>query len=137
MRLYLDLNCFNRPFDDQSQERIRMETEAILSILNRVVEGRDHLVWSEALTFENSQHPKLDRAAEIALWQRRAPETVMISAEIAQRARAISMAGVPALDAIHIASAEVGMADVLLTCDDDLNTRARRVRLLPPVFNPV
>ena len=30
MRLYVDLSCFNRPFDDQGQERIRLETEAVL-----------------------------------------------------------------------------------------------------------
>ena len=28
MKLYLDNCCFNRPFDDQSQLRIRLETEA-------------------------------------------------------------------------------------------------------------
>jgi len=27
-RVYLDLCCLNRPFDDQTQERIRLETEA-------------------------------------------------------------------------------------------------------------
>jgi len=28
MKLYLDNYCFNRPFDDQTQIRIRLETEA-------------------------------------------------------------------------------------------------------------
>jgi len=31
-RLYLDVCCFNRPFDDQSQPLIWMETQAILLI---------------------------------------------------------------------------------------------------------
>lgn len=30
LRLYLDLCCFNRPYDDQSQTRIRLETEVNL-----------------------------------------------------------------------------------------------------------
>ena len=29
MRLYLDACCFNRPFDDLSQIRIRLEAEAV------------------------------------------------------------------------------------------------------------
>jgi hypothetical protein len=29
MRLYIDLSCVNRVIDDQSQERIRLETEAV------------------------------------------------------------------------------------------------------------
>ena len=35
MRIYLDSCCYNRPFDDQTQERIHLESEAILTILNR------------------------------------------------------------------------------------------------------
>ncbi|WP_418648223.1 hypothetical protein ACNQFN_05640 [Thauera butanivorans] len=30
MKIYLDVCCSNRPFDDQSQTRIRLETEAKL-----------------------------------------------------------------------------------------------------------
>jgi hypothetical protein len=28
LRIYFDVSCLNRPFDDQDQERIRLETEA-------------------------------------------------------------------------------------------------------------
>jgi hypothetical protein len=42
MRLYIDLSCFNRPFDDQGQERIRRETQAVL-VLRRIIEGSDTL----------------------------------------------------------------------------------------------
>jgi hypothetical protein len=61
MRLYIDLSCFNRPFDNQSQERIRLETEAILTVLTRVVEGKETLLWSSVMSFENSKHPRPDR----------------------------------------------------------------------------
>ena len=32
MRIYLDNCCYNRPFDEQTQLRIRLETEAKLPI---------------------------------------------------------------------------------------------------------
>lgn len=32
MRVYLDNCCYNRPFDSQTQLRVRLETEAKLAI---------------------------------------------------------------------------------------------------------
>ena len=39
MRVYLDVCCLNRPFDDQSQDRIKLETDAVLSILDNCQTG--------------------------------------------------------------------------------------------------
>ena len=36
MLVYMDLCCFNRPFDDQSQPRIYLETEAKLFIQRKI-----------------------------------------------------------------------------------------------------
>ena len=33
MLLYLDICCLKRPFDDQAQPRVRLETEAVLGLL--------------------------------------------------------------------------------------------------------
>ena len=76
MLLYLDLNCFNRPFDDQSQDRIAQETTAVLSILQRIIDGVDLLAWSAVLDFENTQHPLVDRRTEIGRWAQRAEHCV-------------------------------------------------------------
>lgn len=35
MRLYFDCCCYNRPFDDLSQDRIHDESDAVLSLMNR------------------------------------------------------------------------------------------------------
>ena len=86
MHLYLDLNCFNRPFDDQSQACIARETEAVLSILQRIVDGVDQLVWSAVLRFENSQHPLSDRRNEIAHWGGLAAVNVSAGRNVAKRA---------------------------------------------------
>lgn len=137
MRLYIDLSCFNRPFDDQGQERIRRETEAISAILGRIIEGRDALIWSWVLTFENVRHPKQDRRDEIGLWEGRAEVVVTVSANLQERSRQIAQQGIPALDAAHLASAEAGGADVLLTCDDVVLRRAQRLALPLRVMDPV
>jgi hypothetical protein len=38
--------CFNRPFDSQTTTRVKLETEAKLSIQSAVLDGRLILVWS-------------------------------------------------------------------------------------------
>lgn len=46
MKLYLDNCCYNRPFDDQTQERIHLESEAILTILQRGQSGIYSIIGS-------------------------------------------------------------------------------------------
>jgi hypothetical protein len=137
MRLYIDLSCFNRPFDDQRQDRIRRETEAVFGILNRIVDGKDTLIWSWVISFENAKHPKPDRRDEIALWEKRAESVVALSVRIEERARQLEEQGIPALDAAHLASAEAGDSDIFVTCDDAVVRRARRLKLGLRVTNPV
>jgi len=38
-KVYFDVCCLNRPFDDQNQARIRLEAEAVLMMLNRCEAG--------------------------------------------------------------------------------------------------
>ncbi len=44
MKIYLDNCCYNRPFDDQTQERIHLESEAILAMLRRGQQKVDVIV---------------------------------------------------------------------------------------------
>ena len=52
MRIYLDNCCLQRPLDDQTQPRIKVETEAVLAILASALAGDFVLLGSEALEFE-------------------------------------------------------------------------------------
>ena len=52
MKIYLDNYCYNRPFDDQLQERIHLESEAILTILKRGQTGVYQIVGSRMLELE-------------------------------------------------------------------------------------
>lgn len=137
MLLYIDLSCFNRPFDDQDQARIRLETDAVLFVLTRIVESKDALLWSWVISFENDKHPKPDRRDEIAMWEGIAERIVALSDELQDRARQIAQLGIPGLDAAHLAAAEIGGADIVLTCDDGTIRRAARSELALRVLNPV
>jgi predicted nucleic acid-binding protein len=137
MRLYIDLSCFNRPFDDQRQRRIRLETEAIFRVLTRIIEGKDSLLWSWVMSFENDKHPNPERRDEIAVWESRSERSIGLSNLIEKRARRIAKSGISSLDALHLASAEKGGANVILTCDDVLLRRSKRLTLALRVLNPV
>jgi hypothetical protein len=54
MRIYLDNCCFNRPFDDQSAIRIKLETDAKLYIQEMIRIQEIELAWSYILDFENA-----------------------------------------------------------------------------------
>ncbi len=137
MRIYLDLNCFNRPFDDQVQTRVSQETAAVFSILKRIENNEDQLVWSAVLTFENSRHPLADRREEIGRWAQHAAMVMNVTDEISQRALQLTDIGFHGLDATHLASAEASTCDWFLTCDDRLLRRAGRVNLTVQVINPL
>jgi hypothetical protein len=49
-RIYLDNCCFNRPYDDQTQMRIYLETQAKLHVQSLVCEKKIEPVWSFILT---------------------------------------------------------------------------------------
>lgn len=56
VRVYLDLCCLKRPFDLQEQPIIRLQTEAVLSIL-ALPSDTVELLQSPALVLENSLNP--------------------------------------------------------------------------------
>ena len=109
----------------------------MLEVLRRIIEGSDTLVWSWVLSFENAKHPKPDRRDEIAIWEARSERSIAVNADLEERTRQIAQQGIPALDAAHLASAEAGGAEIMLTCDDVVLRRAPRLGLALRVLNPV
>ena len=57
MRIYLDMCCYNRPYDDQSQIKVSLETQAKLHIQDQIVGQELELVSSYMLRYECCQNP--------------------------------------------------------------------------------
>lgn len=55
--IYLDVCCLNRPLDDSSQDRIRLEAEAVLLIYRKCRLGEWNLVSSGAIEAEVKRTP--------------------------------------------------------------------------------
>ena len=54
MRIYFDNCCFNRPFDDRTQNRIYDEGNAVLSIIKRAEDNNYDIIGSSILEYEIS-----------------------------------------------------------------------------------
>ncbi|MDD5025476.1 MAG: hypothetical protein PHN79_10295 [Methanoregula sp.] len=52
MKIYMDVCCLCRPFDDQTMGRIRVEVTAVQEIIRRCATLEFTLVTSEAITEE-------------------------------------------------------------------------------------
>jgi predicted nucleic acid-binding protein len=128
MRVYLDNCCLQRPLDDQTQPRIKVETEAVLAILSSTRAGDLVLLGSEALDFEISRIPDVQRRDEAKAVLALAAEHWEISDEAQSLAETLSKYGISAMDALHLALASVAKADYFTTCDDNLLKKARSVK---------
>ena len=137
--IYLDVCCLNRPFDDGAQARIRLEAEAVVLVIARVGAGTDEWIASDVVTYEVRQTPDPDRRARVNLLTTAASRVVRLGEAEERRAEELAAVGFPPMDALHLACAEVGGAEVLLTTDDRLSRAARREagRLRIRVENPV
>ena len=117
-RIYLDVCCLNRPFDDQRQDRIRLEAEAVLLILGRC-EAR---VWqwlsSAVVEEEVNNTPSSERRARVRNMLSGAHRTVALTDAAIARAQALKAMGFRTYDALHLACAEQATVDVFLTTDD-------------------
>jgi predicted nucleic acid-binding protein len=133
--IYLDNCCFNRPYDTQNQEKVRLGTEAKLYVQALIRQGELRLVWSFILDFENQANPFIDRRESISEWKALASCHVPAIAEIAAAATGIaSETTLRPKDALHVASAIHAGAAFLLTTDRKLlNTVCRGIRIMNPV----
>ena len=125
MRIYLDSCCLQRPLDDQTQPRIRVETEAVLAILAAAQAGDIILVNSEALEYEMRRIPDNQRRSEMAAVLALAKECLEVTDEAESLAISFENRGVRPMDAVHLALASTAKVDFFATCDDRLLRKAK------------
>jgi hypothetical protein len=134
LRLYLDNCCFNRPFDDQNQLKIKLETEAKLFIQQGIVAGEFDLVWSYILEFENNQNRFDDKRSAIQDWKSLAKIHCAENNEILEFAEGLRALNIRTKDAIHIACSVYSKSDYLITVDKQLyNLRLNEINIINPL----
>ncbi len=128
MKIYLDNCIFNRPFDNQKDIRIRIETEAKLYIQEQIKNGELYLIWSYILEFENSKNPFEERRVSILRWKKFASADIEETENLLQTAVDLVKIGLKAKDALHIASAIEAEADYFLSTDDKILNKTDQIK---------
>jgi len=141
MLVYLDLCCFNRPFDDQSSKSIFLETEAKLFIQDMIKINIIDLVWSYILEFENSANPDIDVMNSVFRWKLLSKKIIIQSQKIIDLAKDLHTKGFGIKDSLHIACSLEANADYFITTDKGIikkTAKLEKVKLINPLeFIPI
>jgi predicted nucleic acid-binding protein len=135
--VYMDNCCFNRPFDDKSVFRNRLEADAKLYVQKKILEGSIGLVWSFILELENSENPYDEIRTQVASWKDiatnhvRWSQSTVIFGERLQKEFVIK-----SKDALHLACALSANASCFLTTDKKFLAKIRTLKDMVCI-NPV
>ncbi|SDC83992.1 MULTISPECIES: type II toxin-antitoxin system VapC family toxin [unclassified Candidatus Frackibacter] len=134
MRIYLDNCCFNRPFDDQTQIKIRLETEAKLFIQKEILNGKYDLAWSYILEYENQMNPFKERKEVISEWKSIAVVDLEETNDILKFAEVLEDKGIKTKDALYISCAIEARCYYFLTTDKKLlNSEVEEIKIINPI----
>lgn len=134
MKIYLDNCCYNRPYDDQQQLRVYLETQAKLHIQQCIIQKKIKLVCSFISRYENSENPNVSNRDSIAQFFLNASEYIgnEHTEDIRKIADKFMKQGIKMKDATHLACAIKAECDYFLTTDDKLikkyNENAIKIR---------
>jgi predicted nucleic acid-binding protein len=133
LNVYLDNCCYNRPYDDQAQLRVELETKAKLFIQNLIVEGKVNLTISYVSEYENEFNPFPDRKSGISDFFHNASINVEETQAVKDLANELRTHGLKTKDALHISCAIEARCDYFFTTDDRiLKHRDDRTAIMKP-----
>ena len=136
VRVYLDVCCLCRPFDDQQNKKIRLETEAILAILDRCTRDWE-LIGSVVIDDEVSLIPDVESRLTVEQKLTLISEYGEIDDAVIRQASIYQKAGLKLYDSLHLACAHIGKT-IFLTTDNTIITTARKNAFITArVDNPV
>ncbi len=136
MKIYLDNCMFNRPFDDQSNFKIRLESEAKLKIQENIRSGVYDLIWSYILDYENDKNPFRERREQIAKWEKYSIENIVEDDLVINLATSMRQHNIKKFDSLHIACAIKGNTDYFLTTDNGILNKSKLIhdlRIIDPI----
>jgi hypothetical protein len=135
--VYMDCCCLNRPGDDQNQDKIRIESNAIMSILYKCFYGSWKLIGSDIVEYEIMKTPDLMKRNKALHLYAVKKENIEFNDFIESRAIEIQKFQLKPMDSLHFASAEYRNVDVLLTVDKDFVELKKKINTSLKVENPL
>ena len=139
MRLYFDICCYSRLYDDQMQVKIYMESEAILNILNISKENNDEILGSPALDLEIDQIEDVEKRDKIRyFYHQTITRKIDYTINVFNRVKELSeQTKIKTFDSFHLSFAENSNVDILLTTDAKFEKACSKMNLKIKVMNPI
>jgi len=133
--IYLDTCSYNRPFDDQTQLRISLETQAKLFIQTLIKNNKLDLVYSYVCFYENYINPFENKKLSIFEFSENAKYYVIENDNILVKANLIVKKGIKPIDALHLSCAINAEADYFITVDDGiLKYSTNEIKIFDPIM---
>ena len=138
LKLYLDNCCYNRPFDDLTQEKVNLEASAIETIFRKHINKEIEIYKSMAIDFEISKINYENKRRQVEdLYDAIESIEIAYSQEIKQRAIELREYNIKDMDSLHLAFAESEDVDYFITTDRLLINASKRADLKIKVINPI
>jgi predicted nucleic acid-binding protein len=139
MKLYLDTCCYNRPYDDQTQETVHIEGEAVLGIVNVCRKNGGEIIGSPVLELEIDKINDLEKMKKVRYFYYLTITTqIDYTVQILNRVQELSnQSNIRMLDKFHLSFAENSGADALLTTDIKFEKACQKLDLKTRVINPL
>ncbi|MBR4474940.1 MAG: hypothetical protein IKS55_15060 [Oscillospiraceae bacterium] len=137
MRVYLDMCCYNRPYDDQSQLKVAMEAQSKLYIQNLIKRRELDLIGSYVLDYEVSRNPYEMRKQSIIQFIRD-NMAGYVGGERDEAVKPIAddimKTGVKEKDAYHLAAAIYAGCEYFISTDIRLlKYKTDKIKLVTPI----
>jgi len=125
VKIYLDVCCLCRPFDDHQNRKIRLEAEAVLAILDRCTRDWE-LIGSVVIEEEIARLPDVEKRLKIEQKLTLVSGYIGLNETIFSQASKYQKAGLKLFDALHLSCAETGKT-IFLTTDNKIITLAKKI----------
>lgn len=136
-RIYLDMCCYNRPYDDQSQMKVALEAQAKLHIQELIREKKLELISSYMLRYECGNNPfPMRRDAILDFIDQNAYGYVGDERKtiIEEKASEIMKTGIKFKDACHVASAIYSGCKYFISTDKRLlKYKSDDIKMVTPI----
>jgi predicted nucleic acid-binding protein len=138
LSIYMDCCCLNRPYDNQVQDKIRIENNAIMAILFKCFYDSWKLIGSDILEYEIMKTPDINKRNNVLNLYSIKKGAISLNDEIQNRALELQdKYRLKPFDSLHYASAEYGKINVLLTVDKNFISTAKEISTSIMIENPI
>jgi len=134
LKVYLDNCCYNRPFDDLSQDKVRDEATAKLFIQSLIKYRSLELHSSFMLLYEISDNPFASNREYISDFVNEYSSGYISTEEVDPLSKEIMKTGIKQKDSIHLACSMIAGCDYFITTDKRILTyRTDKIKIVNPI----